>query len=78
VDNIPTITKRSANSELVVRDGETVVLGGIITKSEGESESAVPFLSKIPVIGWLFKKKSKFQNDSELMIFITPKIMREQ
>jgi type IV pilus assembly protein PilQ len=78
VDNIPTITKRSANSELVVHDGETVVLGGIITKNEGESESAVPFLSKIPVIGWLFKKKSKVQNDSELMIFITPKIMREQ
>ena len=77
VDNIPTITKRSANSELVVNDGETVVLGGILTKSEGESESAVPFLSKIPVIGWLFKKKSKFENQDELMIFITPTIVKE-
>jgi type IV pilus assembly protein PilQ len=77
VDNIPTITKRSANSELVVNDGETIVLGGILSKSVGESESAVPFLSKIPVIGWLFKKKSKFDNQDELMIFITPTIVKE-
>jgi type IV pilus assembly protein PilQ len=77
VDNIPTITKRSANSELVVNDGETVVLGGILSKSEGESESAVPFLSKIPILGWLFKKKSKYENQDELMIFITPTIIKE-
>lgn len=77
VDNIPTITKRNANSELVVNDGETVVLGGILTKSEGESESGVPLLSKIPIIGWLFKKKSKFENQTELMIFITPTIVKE-
>jgi type IV pilus assembly protein PilQ len=77
VDNIPTITKRNANSELVVNDGETVVLGGILTKSNGESESAVPLLSKIPIIGWLFKKKSKFENQDELMIFITPTIVKE-
>jgi type IV pilus assembly protein PilQ len=77
VDGIPTISKRSANSELVVNDGETVVLGGILTKSEGESESGVPLLSKIPIIGWLFKKKSKFENQAELMIFITPTIVKE-
>ena len=77
VDNIPTITKRNANSELVVNDGETIVLGGILTKSNSESESAVPFLSKIPVIGWLFKKKSKNESQDELMIFITPTIVKE-
>lgn len=77
VDNIPTITKRSANAELVVADGETVVLGGILTKSEGRSESGVPFLSDIPLIGWLFKKKSKYENEAELMIFITPTIVKE-
>jgi len=77
VDNIPTITKRNANSELVVNDGETVVLGGILTKSEGESESAVPLLSKIPILGWLFKKKSKFEIQDELMIFITPTLVKE-
>jgi type IV pilus assembly protein PilQ len=77
VDGIPTITKRNATSEVVVNNGETIVLGGILTKNEGESESAVPLLSRIPVIGWLFKKKSKFENQSELMIFITPTIVTE-
>jgi len=76
VDNIPTITKRDANAELVVNDGETIVLGGILSKSEGESESAVPLLSKIPILGWLFKKKSKYENQQELMIFITPTIVK--
>ncbi len=77
VDGIPTISKRDATSEVVMSNGETIVLGGILTKSEGESESGVPLLSKIPVLGWLFKTKSKFENQSELMIFITPTIMSE-
>jgi type IV pilus assembly protein PilQ len=76
VDGIPTITKRSANAELVVNNGETVVLGGIYTKAEGQSEAGVPLLSKIPVIGWLFKKKSSYDKQAELLIFITPTIMR--
>ncbi|MCK9419932.1 MAG: type IV pilus secretin PilQ [Nitrospirae bacterium] len=77
VDGIPTIAKRDATSEVVMNNGETIVLGGILTKSEGESESGVPFLSKIPILGWLFKKKSTFDNQSELMIFITTTIMSE-
>jgi type IV pilus assembly protein PilQ len=77
VTGIPTITRRSADAQLVVNNGETVVLGGILIKSEGESESGIPLLSKIPLIGWLFKKKSKFENQSELMIFITPTIVNE-
>jgi type IV pilus assembly protein PilQ len=75
VDGIPTITKRNASTELAVNDGETVVLGGIISKGEGESEWSVPFLSDIPLIGWLFKKKGKFDNQAELMIFLTPTIV---
>jgi len=77
VNNIPTITRRAADAQLVVNNGETVVLGGILTKNEGESESGVPLLSKIPILGWLFKKKSKFENQAELMIFITPTIVNE-
>jgi type IV pilus assembly protein PilQ len=77
VEGIPTITKRNADTQLVVNNGETVVLGGILTKNEGESESGVPLLSKIPLLGWLFKKKSKFDNQSELMIFITPTIVKD-
>ena len=75
VDGIPTISRRNANTELVVNNGETVVLGGILTKNEGVSEAGVPFLSDIPVLGWLFKKKSKYENQAELMIFITPTII---
>ncbi len=77
VDNIPTITKRNANADLIVNNGETVALGGIYTKSEGVAESGVPLLSKIPLLGWLFKKKSKFEGQTELLIFITPTIVRE-
>jgi type IV pilus assembly protein PilQ len=75
VDGIPTITRKNANTELVVNNGETVVLGGILTKNEGVSEAGVPFLQDIPLLGWLFKKKSKFENQAELMIFITPTIV---
>lgn len=78
VDGIPTITKRNANAELVVNNGETVVLGGIYTKSEGQSEAGVPLLSNIPIIGWLFKKKSSYDTQAELLIFITPTIIRDE
>lgn len=78
VDGIPTIVKRAANSELVVNNGETIVLGGIYSKNEGSAESGVPILSKIPLIGWLFKKTSKFDDQSELLIFITPTIVQAE
>ncbi len=77
VNGIPTITKRDANTEVVVSDGETIVIGGIITRNEGESESGVLLLSKIPIIGWLFKNKNTFKNEQELMIFITPTIVKD-
>ncbi len=78
VDGIPTIVRRSANSELIVNNGETVALGGIYTKNEGTAETGIPLLSKIPLIGWLFKKTTRFENQSELMIFITPTILEEK
>ena len=78
VDGIPTVTKRKANAELVVNDGETAVLGGILTKSEGEYEDGVPFLSKIPILGWFFKKKGTYDNQAELLIFITPTVVKQQ
>ncbi len=77
VDGIPSIVKREATSEVVMNNGETIVLGGIMVKKEGETESAVPYLSKIPIIGWLFKKQNKVESQGELMIFITPTIMSE-
>ncbi len=77
VDGLPTIIKRSADAQLVVNNGETVVLGGILTKNESQSEASVPFLSKIPVLGWLFKEVSKTETQDEIMVFITPTIVYE-
>ena len=77
VNGIPTITRRSAEAQLVVDNGETVVLGGILAKNESRSESAVPYLSKIPIIGWFFKETSTTQTQDELMVFITPTIVND-
>ena len=75
VDGVPTITRRNASAEVVVNNGETVVLGGIYVKKEAESESGVPLLSQIPLLGWLFKKKAVSNEQAELLIFITPTIV---
>jgi len=77
VQNIPPLTTRTAETDLLIKDKETVVIGGIYTHAESKSEAGVPWLSKIPVIGWLFKKESKVDTQNELMIFITPTIRKE-
>ncbi|HOP85706.1 MAG TPA: type IV pilus secretin PilQ [Syntrophorhabdaceae bacterium] len=70
------IDKKEASTELIVKDGETAVLGGIYEIEDGDSESGVPFFSKIPLFGWLFKKEAKTDNRTELLIFVTPKIIK--
>jgi type IV pilus assembly protein PilQ len=74
VQNIPPLTTRTAETDLLVKDKETIVIGGIYTRSESNGEQGVPWLSKIPILGWLFKKQTKIENQNELMIFITPTI----
>ena len=56
VDNIPTIIKKNAHTDMIIRNGDTIVIGGIFTKEISDAENGVPFLSKIPILGWLFKK----------------------
>jgi type IV pilus assembly protein PilQ len=73
--NAPIFT-RDAETELLVRDGGTTVIGGIYEITAGEGESRVPGLHKIPVFGWLFKNKSVRQDHDELLIFITPRIVK--
>ncbi|MDP2166798.1 MAG: type IV pilus secretin PilQ [Thermodesulfovibrionales bacterium] len=70
------INTQSVTTQALVKDGETLVLGGIYTRSETESTQGVPYLSKIPIIGWLFKTKSTSTPTKELMIFITPVIVK--
>ena len=60
----------------MVGDNETVAIGGIYTRSESKSEKGVPWLSKIPILGWFFKKESKSDIQNELLIFITPSVYK--
>jgi type IV pilus assembly protein PilQ len=72
----PSILKKQASTNILVKDGDTAVIGGIYENSKAESTSAVPFLSKIPILGWFFKNNQIDDNTSELMVFLTPKILR--
>jgi len=76
VNGIPPIDTQRAVSQVLVKDSETIVIGGIMTSSETGSKEGVPGLSKIPLLGWLFKRNTVSDQGRELLIFITPKIRR--
>jgi len=76
VQNIPPLSTRTAETDLLVGDNETVVIGGIYTRNESQGERGVPWLSKIPILGWLFKKETKTDIQNELLIFITPTVYK--
>jgi type IV pilus assembly protein PilQ len=71
----PPINKKEATTELVVANGETTVIGGIYVDSDTESDTGIPFLADIPLLGWLFKSNAKQKTKTELLIFITPKLV---
>ena len=71
----PPINKKEATTEVQVMNGETTVIGGIYQDSDTENDTGVPFLQDIPLFGWLFKSNSKNKTKTELLIFITPKIV---
>ena len=70
----PTIETRTANTRILVNDGETSVMGGIYTRNTGVTYNKVPVLGDLPVLGWLFKNRRESDTRGELLIFITPKI----
>jgi len=74
----PPIKTSSVESTVVVKDGDTIVIGGIYYTVESKSKEGVPWLSDIPVIGWLFKTKGIDNTKRELLIFITPRIIEEE
>lgn len=74
-DNTPTTLKRTATTTVVVRNEETVVMGGIIGQDTTSGESKIPLLGDIPLLGWLFKSKSERKDKTNLFIFITPHIV---
>ena len=75
--NVPSIDTRTLTTRVMVGDGQTVVLGGILETDRRESEKKVPYLGDIPILGHLFKTTSKTNKKNELLIFVTPKILRE-
>ena len=75
--NGPTIDKREIQTEVLVDSGDTVVLGGIFEHERQRAVDSVPFFGELPGIGWMFRKQLKVDDKRELLIFITPKILKE-
>ncbi|MDQ6987438.1 MAG: type II and III secretion system protein, partial [Mariprofundaceae bacterium] len=72
----PVINTKQIKTEIFLNNGETVVIGGIYTRNKTKNVAGIPGLSKIPILGWLFKKDLKVDNKTELLIFITPTILK--
>jgi type IV pilus assembly protein PilQ len=75
VDGIPNEISREANSNVLIQDGNTVVLGGIFRQTADDRETGLPYLRRIPALGWLFKRMLKQKQNDELLVFLTPKIV---
>jgi type IV pilus assembly protein PilQ len=73
-----TINKKNAASQVRVSDGETVVIGGLVTTDEREGRQGVPFFSKVPVVGLLFRNRTESSSFDETMIFLTPHIVNPE
>jgi len=73
----PTIDKKEATTEILLRDGETTVIGGIFEETRSDSTQGVPWFNRIPFLGWLFKNEGVSVNTTELLVFVTPIIVKE-
>ena len=78
VQDVPAIRTQEAQTELLVNDGDTIVIGGIVIRDTSWSESRVPFLWRIPILGWLFKNRQINDEKTELLIFLSPSIVNDQ
>lgn len=74
--NVPINTSK-VDSKVAVKDGDTIVIGGIRKSDDEQATSGVPWLSKIPVLGWLFKAEDLTQSKTELLIIVTPRIIKK-
>ncbi len=73
----PTITKRSTKTSVVVKDNQTVVIGGLMQENDEETVTKMPVLGDIPLLGWIFKTKNTTKNKTNLIIFLNPHIIKE-
>ncbi len=77
VNGVPAINTRSVTTQVLVQNGETVVLGGVYTSSDRKAVDRTPFFGDLPYVGFLFKRTDVNTSKSELLIFITPKILKD-
>jgi type IV pilus assembly protein PilQ len=78
VQGQPAIRKNEAETEILLADGETAVIGGILTLDSSDAISKVPFFGDLPLVGWMFKRKQANEEKRELIIFITPRVVRPE
>ncbi|MCW8962834.1 MAG: type IV pilus secretin PilQ, partial [Gammaproteobacteria bacterium] len=78
VNGVPAINTQAISTQVIVDNGETVVLGGVYERTTSEAVSRVPFFSDLPYVGWAFRNKLSSDNKTELLIFVTPKILKEE
>ncbi|MDM8563346.1 type IV pilus secretin PilQ, partial [Candidatus Marithioploca araucensis] len=78
VGGIPSIATRQVSTTVLVDNGETVVLGGVYERSTSNTLDRVPFFADLPFVGHLFKRRSSRDQKSELLIFVTPKILKDK
>jgi len=74
---IPSINTQKVTTQVLVNNGETVVLGGVYERTKNEAVERVPFFSDLPYVGWAFRSKFNRDDKTELLVFVTPKIIKE-
>jgi type IV pilus assembly protein PilQ len=74
--NPPAINKRKAETQVLIVEGQRLVVGGVATSTDANTVRKVPVLGDMPLIGWLFKQKETFEQGRELVVFVTPSVLR--
>jgi type IV pilus assembly protein PilQ len=74
---VPPVDTRELETSVLVDNGETVVLGGVFERTKAKSKNSVPFFGDLPYLGWAFKQEQVQDENSELLIFVTPKILKD-
>jgi type IV pilus assembly protein PilQ len=78
VNQVPSIDTREAETQVLVNDGETLVIGGIYETEQDETTTGIPWLMKVPILGWLFKSQETLSTKKELLIFLTPSVIQKK
>ena len=76
--SLPSTSPRSMQTEVIVESGNTLVIGGVLNLDENSSEQGMPVLRKLPIIGWLFGSENYSKAKTEIMFFVTPRILNQK